>query len=488
MVARQKEFVEELPARTEEGWYTAVIGKAELADYSPVRGCMVIRPYGFALWEKMQASLDARFKATGHRNAYFPIFVPESLLLREAEHVEGFSPQVAWVTEAGGEKLEERLAIRPTSEAIIGTMYGKWVQSWRDLPILVNQWCNVVRWEKRTIPFLRTTEFLWQEGHTAHRTTEEAQEETMRMLEVYRDFVETDLAIPVVSGRKSESEKFPGADATYAIEGLMPDGRALQCGTSHNLGQNFARAFDISFQDMDGERRYAWTTSWGLSTRTVGAVIMVHGDDGGLILPPRVAPIQVVILPIWGRKDADRAAIRDATVRLQRELAAANYRVEVDSSEEKQIGWKHNEWTLRGVPIRLELGPRDVAQEQVVLVRRDDPNPGRPEKRSVGWGQIAQDLGETLDAIQANLFDRAARLRDAQTRSADSLEAFAAVVDSSRGFIWAHWCGSDACEATIKDRTGATIRCLPLEPKGKRGACIVDGRRSESRALFARAY
>ncbi len=487
MTARGKDFVEELPGRHEEGWYAALIAKAELADYSPVRGCMVIRPYGFALWENMQALLDKRFKATGHRNAYFPIFVPESLLLREAEHVEGFSPQVAWVTEAGGEKLDERLAIRPTSEAIIGTMYSKWVQSWRDLPILINQWANVVRWEKRTMPFLRTTEFLWQEGHTAHRAADEAQEETMRMLEVYRDFVETELALPVIKGRKSEAEKFPGADATYTIEALMPGGRALQSGTSHFLGQNFARAFDISFQDLDGERRLAWTTSWGLSTRVIGATILEHGDDGGLVLPPRVAPVQVAILPIWGGKGADRGAVRDAAERLQRELSNTT-RVEVDWSEEKQIGWKHNEWTLRGVPIRLELGPRDIASEQAILVRRDDPNIGRPEKRAVPWTSLAGTIGRTLEDAQSGLFKRALAAREAQTRISNTLDEFTQIMDGPRGFIRAHWCGAAVCEARIKEKTGATIRCLPLDEPAEEGTCIVDGRSSYARALFARAY
>ena len=488
MVAPRKELVEAIPGRTEEGWYPTVVARAELADYSPVRGCMVIRPYGYTLWENMQARLDARFKATGHTNAYFPIFVPESLLLREAEHVEGFAPEVAWVTHAGQEPLEERLAIRPTSETIFGVMYSKWVQSWRDLPLLINQWCNVVRWEKRTTPFLRTTEFLWQEGHTAHRTAEEAQAETMQMLEVYRDFVESDLAITVVPGRKSEAEKFPGADATYTIEAMMPDGRALQSGTSHNLGQNFAKAFDISFQDMDGERRFAWTTSWGLSTRTVGALIMVHGDDGGLTLPPIVAPIQAVVLPIWGRKDADRGAVRDAADKVRKTLRDAGLRVEVDWSEEKQIGWKHNEWTLKGVPIRIELGPRDVADEQAVLVRRDDPNPGRPEKRPVPWAGLADTLRQTLDAIQANLYARAVAQREAMTRTADSFDEFRAIVEGPRGFIRAHWCGSPECEAQIKDQTSATIRCLPLDAPAEDGACIVDGRPSKARVLFARAY
>jgi len=487
VAGRDKDFVEELPGRLDEGWYTALIAKAELADYSPVRGCMVIRPYGFALWENMQVLLDKRFKATGHRNAYFPIFVPESLLLREAEHVEGFSPEVAWVTEAGGEKLDERLAIRPTSEAIVGTMYSKWVQSWRDLPILINQWANVVRWERRTMPFLRTTEFLWQEGHTAHRAAVEAQEETMRMLEVYRDFVETELALPVVKGRKSEAEKFPGADATYTIEALMPDGRALQSGTSHFLGQNFARAFDISFQDTDGERRLAWTTSWGMSTRVIGATILEHGDDGGLVLPPRVAPIQVVILPIWGGKDSNRGAVRDAAERLRRELSEA-VRVEVDWSEDKQIGWKHNEWTMRGVPIRLELGPRDIASEQAVLVRRDDPNTGRPEKRTVPWSSLVSTIVETLDAVQSGLFKRAVEMRRAQSRTASTLDEFAQIMDGPRGFIHAHWCGAMVCEARIKEKTGATIRCLPLDAPAEVGACIVDGRPSHARALFARAY
>ncbi|MCC6177821.1 MAG: proline--tRNA ligase [Chloroflexi bacterium] len=488
MAAPQKEFVEALPRRTEEGWYTAVVARAELADYSPVRGCMVIRPYGYTLWENMQAALDARFKATGHRNAYFPIFIPESLLLKEAEHVEGFAPEVAWISQAGGEELEERLAVRPTSETLFGVMYSKWVQSWRDLPMLINQWCNVVRWEKRTMPFLRTTEFLWQEGHTAHRTEAEAVEETMKMLEVYRDFVETELAIPVIPGRKSEAEKFPGADATFTIEALMPDGRALQSGTSHFLGQNFARAFEIDFQDMDGERRFAWTTSWGLSTRTVGALIMVHGDDGGLVAPPRVAPTQAVILPIWGRKDADRGAVRDAADHVRRLLVDAGIRVEVDWSEEKQIGWKHNEWTLKGVPIRIEIGPRDVADEQAVLVRRDDPNPGRPEKRAVGWSALAEEVRATLDAIQQNLYRRALAAQHANTHDANSFEELATIMEGPRGFIRAHWCGSADCEATIKERTGATIRCLPLDAPREEAACIVDGRPSTMRVIFARAY
>jgi prolyl-tRNA synthetase len=487
MVARQKEAVEDLPSRRDDGWYTAVIAKAELADYSPVRGCIVVRPYGYGLWENMQARLDARFKATGHRNAYFPLFVPEGLLTREAQHVQGFSPQVAWVTHAGKDALDERLAVRPTSEAIIGTMYSKWVQSWRDLPILINQWCSVVRWELRTMPFLRTTEFLWQEGHTAHRTEQEAIDETMQMLEVYRDFVESDLAIPVIPGRKSDSEKFPGAVATYTIEALMPDGRALQSGTSHFFGQNFGKAFDISFQDIDGDRRHVWTTSWGLSWRTLGALIMEHGDDGGLKLPPVVAPVQAVILPVWRGDDEERARVRDAAARLRRELSD-RFRVEVDWSEEKTIGWKHNEWTLRGAPLRIELGPRDVAQEQAVLVRRDDPNLSRPDKRTVPWGVLSGEIGTTLESIQRGLFDTASEMRARETRDADTLDQFAEIMEGPRGFIRAHWCGRESCEAAVKDRTGATIRCLPLAAAPEPGACVVDGSPSEGRALFARAY
>jgi prolyl-tRNA synthetase len=442
---------------------------------------MVIRPYGFALWENMVQRLDARFKATGHSNAYFPLFVPERLLMREAEHVEGFAPQVAWVTEAGGKKLTERLAIRPTSEAIIGTTYSRWVRSWRDLPILINQWCNVVRWELRTRPFLRTTEFLWQEGHTAHRTQDEAQAETMQMLEVYRDFVETELAIPVVKGRKTDAEKFPGADDTYSIEALMPDGLALQSGTSHNLGQNFARAFEIEFQDVDGERRHAWTTSWGLSTRTVGALILVHGDDAGLMMPPRVAPIQAVIIPIPGKDEAEERAVSQAVDQLQSELAQS-FRIEVDRSDNRP-GWKFNEWELRGVPIRLEVGPRDVKQGQVRVVRRDTR-----EKQDLPTAGLADRLSALLDEIQHSMFNRALEFRAANTHPVESLDAFKVLLDERGGFLRAHWCGSAECEARIKEESGATIRCLPLDEPLEPGPCIVCGANSERRALFARAY
>src|SRR4051794_9419274 len=349
-------------------WYIDVVRRAELADYSPVKGCMVIRPYGYAIWELMQQALDKRFKATGHVNAYFPLFIPESLLMKEAEHVQGFAPQVAWVTQGGNEVLEERLVVRPTSETIIGTMYAKWIQSWRDLPVLINQWANVVRWEKVTRPFLRTTEFLWQEGHTAHETEAEAEEETLKILELYKETLETELAVPVVTGRKSESEKFAGALRTYSIEALMGDGRALQAGTSHNLGQNFAKAFDITFQARDKAVQHVWGTSWGVSTRLIGAAIMVHGDDSGLVLPPRIAPYQVVIVPIG--RDNWRETVLPRAQEIKAELVAAGIRVTLDDRDDRP-GWKFSEWELRGVPLRIEIGPKDIEKSQVLTARRD---------------------------------------------------------------------------------------------------------------------
>ncbi|MCY3843187.1 MAG: proline--tRNA ligase, partial [Acidobacteria bacterium] len=410
MAAKQGAFVTEITPRSEDfsRWYTDVIRRAELADYSPVKGSMVIRPYGYAVWELMQAELDRRFKATGHVNAYFPLFIPESLLRKEAAHVEGFAPQVAWVTRGGDEDLEERLVVRPTSEAIIGTMYAKWVQSWRDLPILINQWANVVRWEKVTRLFLRTTEFLWQEGHTAHETEAEAESEALRMLGVYREFVEQELAMPVLDGRKTDSEKFAGAVHTYSIEALMGDGRALQAGTSHHLGQNFAKVFDIKFQARDKSVQYVWQTSWGMTTRLIGGVIMIHGDDSGLILPPRIAPHQVVVVPIprgnWRETVLPRAqAIAD-------ELRAAGTRVIVDDREEYSPGWKFAEWELRGVPLRLEIGPRDIERGQVVLVRRDTR-----EKLPTPMEGLAERVRTFLETLQQDLFERARRFRDERT-------------------------------------------------------------------------
>jgi prolyl-tRNA synthetase len=463
-------------------WYIDVVRRAELADYSPVKGCMVIRPYGYAIWELMQQGLDRRFKATGHVNAYFPLFIPESLLMREAEHVEGFAPQVAWVTQGGNEPLEERLVVRPTSETIIGTMYAKWVQSWRDLPILINQWANVVRWEKVTRLFLRTTEFLWQEGHTAHETAEEAEEETRRMLSVYKDFAERELAMPVVDGQKTESEKFAGAVRTYSIEALMRDGRALQAGTSHNLGQNFSKSYEIKFQARDKSVQYAHTTSWGVSTRMIGGVIMTHGDDGGLILPPRIAPYQVVIVPIprgnWKETVLPKAeAIRDA-------LVARGVRVMLDARETQTPGWKFNEWELRGVPMRMEIGPKDLEKSQVVLARRDTR-----EKAFVPMEGLDAHVEEQLRLIQAALFERALRFREAHTSSTDSYDEFQATMDGRPGFIVSPWCGSADCEAAIKNETQATIRNLPFGGAPAEGkACIKCGKPAIANAWFAKAY
>lgn len=475
-------FVTQLTPKSEDlsRWYTEVILKAELADYWLIHGFQVIRPYGYALWENVQSRLDARFKATGHKNAYFPLLLPESLLVKEAEHVAGFAPEVAWVTEAGSEGLTERLAIRPTSEAIFGTMYARWIRSWRDLPLLLNQWCSVVRWEKATRFFLRTTEFLWQEGHTAHRTAEDAETETMRMLDVYQDFVENDLAIPVIPGQKSEAEKFAGAESTYTIEALMPDGQALQSATSHFLGQNFARAFDITFQDADGTHKHVWTTSWGMSTRILGALIMTHGDDSGLIFPPKVAPIQTVIIPILG-KGGDESAVRDAVERVRGNLAE-HLRVEVDFSD-KTPGWKYSEWELRGVPLRIEIGPRDVRANQVVLVRRDTR-----DKITVPTSNLVAAVDEVLDRVQANLLQRARAYLESHIARVDTMEEFRRVLREQPGFILAHWCGSASCEAAIKAETGATIRCIPFGESEEAGECVCDRKPSRKRALFARAY
>jgi prolyl-tRNA synthetase len=484
MAEDTQKFVEDLSDQADDfsRWYLEVIQKAQLADYAPVRGCIVFRPYGYALWEHMQRLLDARIKATGHENAYFPLLIPESFLKMEAEHVEGFAPQVAWVTQGGDDVLEERLAIRPTSEAIIGKMYAKWIDSWRDLPVLINQWANVMRWEKVTRPFLRTAEFLWQEGHTAHRTAAEAQEETLKMLEVYRAFAEEDLAIPVHKGRKSDSEKFPGADMTYSIEALMRDGKALQAGTSHNLGQHFAKVYDITFQDQDGERRHVHQTSWGVSTRLIGAIIMSHGDDQGLRMPPRVAPVQAVIVPIY-KKDEEKASVLAFAERVRLSLLAAGVRVKLDDRDQYTPGWKYNEWELRGVPVRIEIGPRDVAKESVVFVRRDTR-----EKAFVPEAEIAGLMPALLAEMQTALFDRAHQFREENTRSADDLATMGKILAEHRGFVSAHWCGDAACEAQIKAETQATIRNLPLDAAADPGRCVRCDKASPRRVLFAKSY
>jgi prolyl-tRNA synthetase len=483
----EERYVEDLADKDDfSQWYLDVIRKAQLADESPVRGCMIIRPYGYALWEHMQRLLDERIKATGHQNAYFPLFIPESFLKKEAEHVEGFAPEVAWVTRGGGEELTEPLAIRPTSEAIIGYMYAKWVQSYRDLPLLYNQWANVVRWEKRTRPFLRTSEFLWQEGHTAHRTEDEAETETLKILiEVYQDFIENELAIPVITGQKSDAERFAGAARTYSLEAMMGDGKALQAGTSHNLGQNFARGFGIQFQDIDGERKYAWTTSWGASTRLVGGVIMVHGDESGLQMPPRVAPIQVVIVPIW-RKEPEREVVAEAVSTLEAQLRRAGVRIHTDWREETP-GFKFNDWELRGVPLRLEVGPKDVQNHQAVLVRRDS----RPRaKEMIAQEQVAERAQQLLVEIQHSLYQRALDFRQSRTYRADDFATLERLMADREhlGFVEAWWCGDGVCEAEVKAKTQATIRNLPLAQPGGSGPCVYCGRPATRWAIFAKAY
>jgi prolyl-tRNA synthetase len=476
-------FVTEITPQSQDfsRWYLDVVRRAELADYSPVKGCMVIRPYGYAIWELIQQALDRRIKATGHVNAYFPLFIPESLLHKEAEHVEGFAPQVAYVTHGGGEELEERLVVRPTSEAIIGTMYAKWVQSWRDLPILINQWANVVRWEKVTRPFLRTTEFLWQEGHTAHETEAEAEEETRKILDLYKETVETEMAVPAVAGIKSESEKFAGALRTYSIEALMGDGRALQAGTSHNLGQNFAKAFDITFQARDKSVQHVWGTSWGMTTRLVGAVIMVHGDDSGLVLPPRVAPYQVVIVPI-PRGNWQETVLPKAR-EIQQQLMAGGVRVMLDDRDAYTPGWKFSEWELRGVPLRLEIGPKDLEKSQVLVARRDTR-----EKLGVPMDGLVARIQGLLDEIQQNLLARAVAFRDEHTQRADTYDAFKQAMEGRPGFVIAPWCGSAECEAQIKTDTQATIRNMPIDAPPPSGACIRCDNPARAEAWFAKAY
>jgi prolyl-tRNA synthetase len=485
-VADKKEsFVTEITPRSEDfsRWYLDVVRRAELADYSPVKGCMVIRPYGYAIWEHIQRLLDARFKATGHVNAYFPLFIPEGLLMKEKEHVEGFAPQVAWVTRGGDEDFAEgqRLIVRPTSEVIIGTMYAKWVKSWRDLPVLINQWANVVRWEKVTRPFLRTTEFLWQEGHTAHETAEECEEETLKILGLYKDFSETDLAMPVIDGLKSDSEKFAGASRTYSIEALMGDGRALQAGTSHNLAQNFAKAFDIQFQGRDKSLQHAWTTSWGVSTRLIGGMIMTHGDDSGLVLPPHVAPYQVVIVPI-PRGDWKQTVLPKAEA-IANELRAKGVRVKLDADEENSPGWKFAEWELRGVPLRLEIGPKDIEKAQVFSARRDTR-----EKAAIPLADLATRVPALLDEIQANLLGRAKAFREEHTTEVATWDEFKNAMEGRPGFVIAAWCGSADCEAQIKAETQATLRNIPLGSPRVDGQCVKCNGASHVKAWFAKAY
>ena len=459
-------------------WYTQAVLKAELADYSPVKGCMIIRPNGYALWENIQRVFDEELRKLGVRNAYFPLFIPESFFKKEAEHVAGFAPEVAWI-EAKPE--EERIAIRPTSETIIYDAYSKWIRSWRDLPLRLNQWCNIVRWEtEATKLFLRTREFLWQEGHTVHATAEEAGHETVHMLKEYQRFFEQKLGLPAIAGRKSESEKFAGAEYTTTLEAFMPDGRALQLATSHNLGQRFAKAFGISFLGKDGRQHLAWQTSWGFSTRLIGAMVMLHGDDRGIIVPPEIAPTQAVIVPIWFGKD--KAQVLKASRKLEQELAAQRIRVLLDDRESYTPGWKFNDWELKGVPLRIELGPKDIAKKLAVLVRRDDN-----KKMHVPQAKLAAQVKKTLVAIQKALLERAKRALSAAIIKVEEIGALEKAIEDKR-FVLAPWCGDAACEASIKEHTGATSRCIPFEKPKRPGRCVFCKKATKTYAYFARAY
>ena len=473
-----QEFVKEITPRDVDfgQWYTDVILKTDLVDYAPVRGCMVIKPYGYRIWELIQQHLDADFKATGHENVSMPMLLPESLLMKEADHVEGFAPEVAWVTHGGNEKLTERLAIRPTSETIFCTMYAKWVQSWRDLPMKYNQWCNVMRWEKSTRPFLRTSEFLWQEGHTIHATAEEAQEETLQMLEVYRAFAEDVLAIPVLTGRKSEMEKFAGARATYSIEAMMHDGKALQAGTTHNFGDNFAKAFDILFLDKDGKQKYVEETSWGVSTRLIGALIMVHGDDRGLVLPPKVAPIQAVILPIAAHKPG----VTEKAHEIVDTLKAAGLRVHIDERDQS-AGWKFNEWEMKGVPVRVEVGPRDMENGVVTVCRRDTL-----EKSIIAIDELATELPKLLDDVQKGLFEKALAFRNEHVKKVTNMEELGEAVQN--GFALGMWCGDDACELEVKNRFNAKTRNMPFDQTPIGDTCVCCGKKATKLIYFGKQY
>jgi len=477
---------DKLPTRAEDfaEWYNKLVLKSDMADYSPVRGCMVVKPYGWTLWENMQAGLDRRFKETGHVNAAFPMLIPMSFFEKEKEHVEGFAPELAVVTHGGGQKLEEPLVVRPTSETIIGYMYSKWIKSYRDLPVLINQWGSVLRWEMRTRLFLRTAEFYWQEGHTAHATAEEAKEETFRMLDVYADFCINEAVIPVIKGIKTESEKFAGAVMSTTIEAMMQDKRALQSGTSHYFGQNFAKAFDIQFLDQNNTLQYCYTTSWGFSTRVIGAIIMTHGDDQGLVMPPKLAPIQAVIVPIY-KNDAEKSKVMVVADRVFFELKAIGIRIKMDDREELTPGFKYNDWELRGVPVRIEIGPKDVEKGSVALARRDIP--GRDGKSFVPQVGLASTVSGLLSEIHSSMLKRATAFRDANIHDAKTYEELKEAVTNGWAFSW--WCGDAACEAKVKEDTKATIRCIPLEGQpGGTGKCVVCGSEADKKVYFGRAY
>ncbi len=477
-MANEKKLVEAITSMDVDfaQWYTDVVKKAELIDYSSVKGCMVIKPAGYAIWENIQKELDKRFKETGVENVYMPIFIPESLLQKEKDHVEGFAPEVAWVTHGGLEPLQERMCVRPTSETLFCDFYARDIHSYRDLPRLYNQWCSVVRWEKTTRPFLRSREFLWQEGHTAHATAEEAEERTIQMLNLYADFCENVLAMPVIRGRKTDKEKFAGAEATYTIEALMHDGKALQSGTSHNFGDGFAKAFGIQFSDKDNKLKYVHQTSWGMTTRLIGAIIMVHGDDNGLVLPPAIAPTQVVIVPIQQKKEG----VLDKAFELKEVLS--NFRVKVDDSD-KSPGWKFSESEMRGIPVRVEIGPRDIENKEAVLVRRDTH-----EKMTVSLAEIGEKVQELLDTIQKDMLERARKHRDQHTYTATTLEEFEKTVNEKPGFVKAMWCGCQECEDKIKELTGATSRCMPFKQEQISDKCVCCGKPATKMVYWGRAY
>ena len=476
----ENEFVKEITNIEEDfaQWYTDIVRKAELADYTDTKGCIAIRPYGYALWENIQNYADAKFKKVGITNLYMPVLIPESLLNKEKDHVEGFAPEVAWVTIGGNEELDERLCIRPTSETMMSTMYAKWVKSWRDLPILGNQWCNVLRWEKETRPFLRSREFLWQEGHTIHETAEEAVDFTLKMLDVYADVYENLLAIPVLKGQKTKKEQFAGADSTYTIETLMHDGRALQAGTSHYFGQNFTRPFEVKFQNREGKEEYAYQTSWGISTRLIGAVIMAHGDNRGLKLPPKVAPIQVVVVPVAMHKDG----VKEKAEELYNKLNE-NFRAKVDLRENCTPGFKFNDWEMRGVPVRIEIGPRDIENNEAVLVRRDTL-----EKETVNLDNLEARLAELMEEIQTNMFNECAKRRDEKTTIAYTLDEIVKNLEENQGYVKTMWCENVECELKIKEVTGAHSRCMPFAQEHLADTCPVCGKKATKMVVWGRQY
>ncbi|MCI8416779.1 MAG: proline--tRNA ligase [Lachnospiraceae bacterium] len=478
-MAKEKKLVEAITSMDVDfaQWYTDVVKKAELVDYTSVKGCMVIKPAGYAIWENIQHELDRRFKETGVENVYLPMFIPESLLQKEKDHVEGFAPEVAWVTHGGLEPLQERLCVRPTSETLFCDFYANEVQSYRDLPKVYNQWCSVVRWEKTTRPFLRSREFLWQEGHTAHATAEEAEERTIQMLHVYAKFCEEVLAIPVIKGQKTDKEKFAGAEATYTIESLMHDGKALQSGTSHNFGDGFAKAFGIQFTDKDNTLKYVHQTSWGMTTRMIGAIIMVHGDDSGLVLPPRIAPTQVMVIPIAQHK----SGVLEKAQEIREKLSGA-FRVKLDDSD-KSPGWKFSEQEMKGIPVRIELGPKDIEANQAVLVRRDTR-----EKLTVSLDELEEKLGQVLTAMQTEMLERARAHRDAHTYDAQNYEEFVDIVNNKPGFVRGMWCGDQACEDKIKEETSATSRCMPFQQERIAETCVCCGRPAKSLVYWGKAY